>query len=465
MRRSTAGIKIFSALFLLLGGYDVKAAEPKIIYEEDPTLLTTTVQVLVLSGASSDPVGKAGLSNMLSDLVFRGTKKRSRTKFQSEIEKMGAGIGGRVSHDSLIFGGRVIKENTMPFMKLLAEALLQPAFLAAELSALKTENLAEIANVKNNNARLSGLAIRRTMFSGTVLEVPLQGNLTSVKSVTLADIKLAYNDRFHRGNLVFAISSPLKEAEMKKACADIWNGMPDGMRRTNASVPMKQPTEPTLVVVHKPKTSTGAVTLGQAGIIASDPMRYPLMTGNYSFGGEPLVSRLFRVIRSDLGWTYQIGSTYGGMGPLTNQQGFYMISSTPAVEFTGKTILKLLSMWKDYNTDGLKDSEIRLAKDSLINSYPFDFESADKRLWQRLYSYLYNVPVLSQEEFSDTIGGIDNKKVMAALKARQSIEGWVVAVVADKGVVEKQLAEEQKELPAAKRLKISRVLTPDEIVQ
>lgn len=442
-----------------------KAAEPKIIYEEDPTLLTTTVQVLVLQGASSDPVGKAGLSNLLSDLVFRGTKKRDRTKFQSEIEKMGANIGGRVSHDSLIFAGRVIKENTIPFMKLLGEALLKPAFKKEELEALKTETIAEIANTKNSNQRLSGLAIRRSMLGGTILEVPLTGTISSVKGITLADIQRAYNDRFNQGNLVFAIASPLKEAEMKKACAEIWSGMPDGLRRSASSLPLKQPSEPTLVVVHKPKTSTGAVTLGQAGIVASDPMRYPLMTGNYSFGGEPLVSRLFRVIRSDLGWTYQIGSTYGAMGPLTNQQGFYLISSTPAVEYTGKTILKLLSMWKEYNTNGLKDSEIRLAKDSLINSYPFDFETAEKRLWQKLYSYLYNVPVLSQEEFAKTINGIDNSKVMEALKARQSIDGWVVAVVADKEVVEKQLEEEQKELPPAKRLKISRVMTPEEIVQ
>ena len=99
------------ALIILSGGFTVSAAEPKIIYEEDPTLLTTTVQVLVMSGGSADPVGKNGLSNLLSDLVFRGTKKRSRTKFQAEIERMGANIGGRVTHDSLVFGGRVIKEN------------------------------------------------------------------------------------------------------------------------------------------------------------------------------------------------------------------------------------------------------------------------------------------------------------------------------------------------------------------
>ncbi len=451
--------------FSIYGRYVVGAAEPKIIYEEDPTLLTTTVQVLILSGASSDPLGKSGLSNVLSDLVFRGTKKRDRSKFQNAIEKMGASIGGRVSHDQLIFSGRVIKENTMEFMALLTEALLKPAFAKAELNSLKTENIAEISNVKNNNSRLSGLAIRRTLFAGSVLELPLSGTMTTVNSITLDDVKLAYNDRFNKGNVVFAIASPLKEKEMKKACLELWNGLPDGAKRSQAPTALKLPTKPTLIVVHKPKTATGAVTLGQGGIVASDPFRYPLMTGNYSFGGEPLVSRLFRVIRSDLGWTYAIGATYGGMGPLTNQQGFYMISSTPAVEFTAKTTLKLLSMWKDYVKEGLKDNEIKLAKDSLINSYPFDFESAEKRLWQRLYSYLYNVPVLDQEAFAKTIGDITNKKVLDALSARQSEEGWVVAIVADKSVVEKQLAEEQKELPSDQRLKISRVYSPDEIIQ
>lgn len=442
-----------------------KAVEPKILFEEDPTLLTSTIQVVVTTGSADDPAGKNGLSNLMGELIVRGTKKRDRAKFQSEVERMGATLYVRASHDSIVFVGRVIKENTQAFLKLLAETLLQPAFSKKEFESLKTEVLAEIANMKNSNGRLSGLALRRNMMAGTVLERPNEGSLSSVKGITLEDIQRGYNDRFSRGNFVFGVASPLKEAELKKPLLDLWLGFPDGAHRARKSIPPQVPKSPTIIVVQKPKTSTGAIMFGQAGITASDPTRYPLAVGNYAFGGEPLISRLFRIIRSDLGWTYAIGSTYHGAGHLSNQQGIFVISSTPAVEYTAKTILKLLSMWQEYLKNGLKDDELKLARESLVNSYPFEFDSAEKRLWQRLYSFLYSTPLYSQDEYKKVIEAIDNKKIKESLAEKQASQGWIITVVADKAVVEKQLEEEQKDVPAEKRLTVSKQMTPEELVQ
>jgi predicted Zn-dependent peptidase len=187
--------------------------------------------------------------------------------------------------------------------------------------------------------------------------------------------------------------------------------------------------------------------------------------GNYAFGAEPLISRLFRVIRSELGWTYSIGSTYNATGPLTHQQGFFVIHATPSIEFTGKTLFKTLSMWAEYMNSGLKSDELLLAQESLINSYPFEFDSAEKRLGQRLHSYLYGVPILSPEEYAKKLKGISNKSLKSALKDHQTSQGWMVTVVADSSVIEKELAQEQAEVPAEKRLAITKKLTPDQLIE
>jgi len=77
--------------------------EPKVVYEQDPTLLTTTFEIVVLTGSEDDPAGKGGLANLMSEFMLRGTKKKSRTKFQSEIERLGASFGVRTSHDHIVF--------------------------------------------------------------------------------------------------------------------------------------------------------------------------------------------------------------------------------------------------------------------------------------------------------------------------------------------------------------------------
>ncbi len=455
-----------AAVFLLAAfSFSVSAMEPTLIYEEDGTLLTSTIQVVVLNGSSDDPPGKNGFTNLLAEMVLRGTKGKNRNAFQSEIERLGATLSVRTTQEMTVFVGRVIKENTDKFIKLLTEAMLKPAFSSKELESLRRETIGELSHMKNSNGRLSGLAMRREVFAGTMLERPVEGGIKSVKSITRDDILKGYKTLFNRGNFVFGMASPLKEAEVAAMLKPLWTGLPDGARRLRRSLPLKVPKEARLILVDKPKTSTGAIMFAQAGITARDEARYGLAVANFVFGGEPLISRLFRVIRSELGWTYAVGSTYHAAGSLGAQQGFYILSSTPTVEFSAKTILKILSMWREFMKAGLKPEELKLARESLINSYPFEFDSAEKRLWQRLHGYLYEVPVLSPEEYASKLNALDAKQILTLLNEKQTAGGWIISIVAEKAVIEKQLAEEQKEVPAEKRLTISKVYSPDELIQ
>ena len=452
---------ILSILFITSTMY---ATEPKILYEEDPTLLITNIEVVATTGAADDPVEKAGLASLMGELMLRGTKNRSRTKFQSEMERMGAALQVGTTPETIVFEGKVIKENTEAFIALLSDAILNPAFSDTEFKGLKREQLAEISHRKNNNGRLAGLTLRREAFKGTPLERSVEGGIETVSKIKLADIKQAYKDRFHQGNVIFGVSSAIPEAEMKKSLTAIWSKLPDGLKKAPRSITPNIPAKPTLVVINKPNTSTGSIIMAQPGITAQDEARYALAVSNFGFGGEPLVSRLFKVIRGELGWTYSIGSTYHAMGSLSTQQGLYVISSTPTIEFTVKTILKSMSMWSDYATDGLRGEELILAKESLVNSYPFDFESAEKRVSMKLYSHINGTPILSPEEYAKKINSFTLKDLQNTLKAKHPSSGWFISVVADAKVIEKQLAEEQKERPEAERLTISKIITPDQVI-
>ena len=71
----------------------------------------------------------------------------------------------------------------------------------------------------------------------------------------------------------------------------------------------------------------------------------------------------------------------------------------------------------------------------------------------------------ASREYDKTIDAVTNKGLTKSLKERHKAEGWVIALVADKEVFEKQLAEEQKLTPEEKRLKIAKVITPDQVVE
>jgi predicted Zn-dependent peptidase len=121
-------------------------------------------------------------------------------------------------------------------------------------------------------------------------------------------------------------------------------------------------------------------------------------------------------------------------------------------------------MFKDYYEHVLRPDEITLGKDGLVNSYPFEFESAEKRLARKLHSYLYNVPILTPEQYEKKIMAISNDDIKKALREKLTADGWVIAVVADSKVIEAQLEAEQKNVPEAQRIKVSKILTPEQLV-
>ncbi len=442
-----------------------RAAEPVFLFEADPTLLTTTVRIVFTVGTSSDPKGKGGVANLVSELLMRGTKKRNRSEFQTALERMGAAFDCSASHDKIIYSGEVIKENTTEFFKLIHEALTQPAFSKKEFEALKKETLAEVNHVKNSNGALAGLALRRLIFEGTPMEKSGAGTLASIKKIEMKDLLAFYKQFFSQANLVIGVSAPLPEAAIKTQLTKLAQALPVGTQAERSSFDLTLPKQPTLVVVDKGGTATGTVFMGQGGITAQDPDRFAMDVGNFSFGGEPLVSRLFRIVRGELGYTYSVSATYSVLGALSYQKGVYAIVSTPSLEFTTKTIRKSLEMWDEYMSKGVNSDELKLAHESVVNSYPFDFESADKRLSKRLYGHIYGVPVLSPVEFKKTIESVSNDRIKKSLAERQTKAGWWITLVADADIIEKQLAAEQKDIPEANRLKIARRFTPEELIR
>jgi zinc protease len=455
-------------LILIIEGLTMpkaRAAEPVFLFEADPTLLTTTIRIVFTTGTSSDPKGKGGVANLVSELVMRGTKKHSRNEFQTVLERMGAAFDCSASHDKIIYSGEVIKENTEAFFKLIHEALTQPAFAKKEFDSLKKETLAEINHVKNSNGALAGLALRRLIFENTPMEKSGAGSLTSIKKIELKDLVAYYKAYFTQANMVIGVSGPLPEAALRAQLGKLAGALPQGTKPERSSFDLTLPKVPTLVVVDKGGTATGTVFMGQGGITAQDPDRFAMDVGNFSFGGEPLVSRLFRIVRGELGYTYSVSATYSVLGALSYQKGVYAMVSTPSLEFTTKTIRKCLEMWDEYMNKGVNSDELKLAHESVVNSYPFDFESADKRLSKRLYGEIYGVPVLSPEAFKKTIESVNNDRIKRALAERQTPGGWWITLVADADVIEKQLEAEQKDIPEKDRLKIARRFTPEELIR
>ena len=156
------------------------------------------------------------------------------------------------------------------------------------------------------------------------------------------------------------------------------------------------------------------IQFGQPATWAGSPERVPLVVDQYMFGSAPLISVLFREVRSNRGWTYGVSGSY----TFQPYRGAYSIFLFPTMKY-GLDALKLsLNLFNQYVTLGVTPSELRYAKTALINQAPFLFETAEDVLSRVIDEEIHGTPKGYYEGFVENVMKVNEE---TATKARSAV--------------------------------------------
>jgi zinc protease len=426
------------------------------IYEQDAKALVSSIDFVIRTGSLSDPLGKEGLALMAFSSLLRGTKNKTRKAFDSEIEKLGAAISVDTASNRTIVNLDAINENLEPAIKLLAEAILQTKIEESELESLKVEVLAALKQERSNNRALLKRAFRKTVFEGSGLSNPPQGTLNSIAKIQKADIEAFLAEHIKSGKIVIAVNSNLPEGKVKNWIEGAFEKLPSGGLVTNFPLEAKRPNEKHLILVERPGSTTTEVGIGHFGIAAQREDREALELGLFIFGGD-MSSRLFQELRGKNGWTYGAYATFQMLEIPRRHGGAFMIYMFPHAEHTDKAVSKSLSMYSDYVKNGINEKELLFAKNTLKNSYPFQFSTSRAKLTGKLYEFLDGAPLLSVDQYRNAVNKFSKKSVRNSIRAAHDSENLWIVLVGDPKALEKT----KKSLKGVK--KISK-FTPEELI-
>jgi zinc protease len=87
-----------------------------------------TAQLLILSGASSESVAKAGLANLTGSLLTKGTKARTAEQIAEEMEFLGGSIDSGAGWNSSAITMSVTSDKLDQAMTIMADVALNPVF-------------------------------------------------------------------------------------------------------------------------------------------------------------------------------------------------------------------------------------------------------------------------------------------------------------------------------------------------
>ena len=353
-------------------------------------------QLQIKGGMLLENADKIGVSNMLADLITKGTKNKTPEQLENAIESLGATIRAYATDESIFISVNTLAKNYSATMGLVQEILLQPRWDAKEFDLIKQSTLSQILQQKADPNSIARNEYKKLIYgTGSILANNRIGTENSVNRITLDDLKKYYTQNMAPSVTNFQIVGAIGKTDVSNSLATLNKNWETKKVVVPVIATTKYDTTSKIYFYDVPGAKQSVIRIGYPALAAIDPDFYPAQILNYRLGGGSFASQLTQQLREGKGYTYGISSSFSGSrnkGPFTIASG---VRSN--VTFESVNLIKdiLLQYGKNFN-----DTDLEVTKGYLIKSNARAFETLSSKL-EMLYdinNYKYSNDYAKQQE-------------------------------------------------------------------
>jgi len=380
-----------------------------IFLQEDRELPLIDGTARVRGGSREEPASKVGLINIYGE-VWRtgGTKTQTGDQLDDFLEIRDAKVETSGGVDSTTIGWSCLKADFDDVFKIIADLLHQPEFREDKIEIAKQ---GEYDNISRRNDDIGGIAARESVKLAYGPQNPYARvpEYATVAAVTRQDLIDWHHTHVHPNNIILGITGDFDSAAMETKLRQAFTGWPKGPAVKKPEIQF-QPAKPGYYVVPKEDVNQSAIRMVDLGTTRDNPDYYAIEVFNEAFGGG-FSSRLFRDLRTGKGLAYSVG---GGIGTAFDHPGIARLSMGTKSQTTVEAIQGLYEEIDNLNKQPISDDEIKRAKDSILNSFVFNFDSPEKVLRERMAYEFYGYPADFLEKYRAGIEKVQTPDVTRA---------------------------------------------------
>jgi len=335
-----------------------------------------TIMFLVKVGSRYENPAEEGLAHFVEHTLFKGTNKRPSSKqIGMEIESLGGTSNAFTSYD---YTGYYIKAPAINFVEsfeILADMFKNSQFSQDEIAKERGVIIEEIKMYEDRPTSKVAEAWSRNFFQNSTLGLEITGTIDSVKQMKQQQFFDFMAKHYYGENVLIVIAGNIDQTIVEKLingnCSDI---PAQADRVTSAFAPFKfeqDPNRKKYLKIIKDVEQTHVI-LGGLAINRNDPRRFALQVAN-TILANGFGSRLFQVIRDELGLAYYIYSRLANYEDTGVFQIGLGVDSTRVEEAINAVKKELTSI-----TNGdFTDAEFRRAKNYLLGNLITELETSE----------------------------------------------------------------------------------------
>lgn len=330
----------------------------------------------IKGGQLLEKTAKAGVANLLADLMTKGTKNRTPAELEEAIELLGASIYVNSSEEKITISGNTLSKNYTETMNLVKEILLEPRWDEQEFELIKQQTLSSLQQQQGDPNSIAENEFKKLIYGeNSILAYNEMGTPESVSGITIQDLKEYYRENLSPMAATFlAVGDVKKEEAINSIKAISANWAP-----TSVNFPeipdFELPQESKVYFYDVPGAKQSVITFGAPGLSAKDKDFYPAEVMNYRLGGGSFASRLTQELREGKGYTYGIRSGFEDRSYI----GPFKISSGVRSNITYEATELVRDILKDYAST-FSQEDLEVTKSFMIKSNARRFETLGAKL-------------------------------------------------------------------------------------
>jgi zinc protease len=413
-----------------------------VFLQEDHELPLIDGSARIRGGELSVPAGKSGLTDIYGE-VWRtgGTKSQTGDQLDDYLEQRAAKVETAGGIDSTSISFSCLKEDFDDVFKIFEDVLRNPEFRADKIAIAQKGAYDAVSRRNDDPSQISAREAAKLVY-GATNPYARDTEYATIAAVTRQDLIDWHGKYVAPNNIIFGVVGDFDSTKMESRLREAFGTWAKGDHATNPD-PKPDPAKPAYYLVNKTDVNQSNIQMVALGTTRRNPDYFAISVFNEAFGGG-FSSRLFSDIRTAKGLAYAVG---GGIGASFSHDGMLrlMVSTKSATTF--ESIEALDEEIADLPRRPISDDEIKRAKDAILNSFVFRFDSPEKVLQEKMAYEFYGYPLDFLETFQKQIENVtkeDVARVAAKYLHRDQLAVLVVGNAADFDKIPASLGEPHK---------------------
>ncbi len=407
-----------------------------LLLQQDKELPLLSMTVMLRGGSRDEPAGQTGLADIFAESWRSGgTRTRTGDQIDDFLALRAANIETGSEPTRMTLTTHCLKSDFADVLGLAVEVLREPEFRQDKIDIAKRQLNTAISRRNDEPGEIAGRESTKLAY-GKDHPLARQEEYATIAAITRDDLLMWHRRFVHAGNMIVGVSGDFEQAEMVALLKQKLATLPTSQKLVIPEMGFV-PTRPGLYFVPKKELNQSSIHLVQLGTTRKNPDHYALEVMNEILGGG-FWARLFSNIRTKQGLAYNVG---GGVGLGWEHPALYKVAMSTKSQTTGKSITALYEQVQGMLMNPPTVDELQKAKDAILNSFVFKFDSKSKILNDRMRLEFSGYPADYTEKYAEQVQKVTLDDVKRVAQKYLNPGGFAVLVVGNPDEVSEQLQQ------------------------